>query len=289
MRIRRTFNVELPDIVGQGQKRWWALSAVPIIYKRDRKIVNEQQLINLTDKRTTVGSLFNIRYIPSKHWWFEATTGIEHERVRSRGTSDFTASRTALDDIVLAGGYNFFPIKKSQITLYGLAGFPTTRNVTLLEAQDTLVGTRFFSAGVGSEFSYGFMQSVRRSFTGIFQNRFLHFFSRRWNPILPVNAKIQPGNVIDFLLGLRYRERKNIFETGYNPTLFTNQAVILPTRTITSDSWGRHSFYVSYWHLFTEVPVQRPPIILGAGMLISRAKRFETKIFSIWGNFTIVF
>lgn len=176
-----------------------------------------------------------------------------------------------------------------QVTVWGLAGFPTRRKVTTFEVQDTLVGTRFFSAGIGSEIAYNFINSLKRSLAIIFQNRLIHFFTRSWFPILPENAHIKPGNVWDLLLSMQYRERKNLFEVGYNPTFFTNQAIILERRQIDAKSFVRHSFYSTYSHLFRKLPLIKTPGIVGSGFSIGRAKRFNTKIFSWWAYISMAF
>lgn len=285
IKIRRVFNTE--ELF--QSKKIWALTAVPIIYKRDRHIIRQETMLDIQEKRFTAGSLFNVRYVPTKSWWFELTTGVEKETVRARGTLNLNDSRAGFDDIIFSGGHNFFPNKYTQFVLYGLAGFPSKRTVSINEAQDTLVGTRFFSAGLGSELSYSFFQSIRSSFTGIFQNRFIHFFSREWFPILPRGARIEPGNLTDLLFSLQYRLRTNIFETGYNPTFFTNQGVLIGMNRTTTPHFIRHSGYLRYSYFIPKSPILCLPLLLGTGFNIGRAKFFDTRIFLCWLNFTAIF
>ncbi|OQA36187.1 MAG: hypothetical protein BWY54_00191 [Candidatus Dependentiae bacterium ADurb.Bin331] len=288
LKIRRAFNYPISPLLKKDKKALWVASAVPIVYKRDRHIVDPAFGIDVVDKRLTSGSLFNVRYIPRPTWWAELSTGFEHEHAQVSGTSIIDASRTGFDDIVFSVGHNFFIKKNTQFVLYALGGVPSRLKVTPNEAQDTLVGTRFFSVGVGSEFSYSFINSLPQSLVVIFQNRFLHFFNRRW-PILPPGSSIQPGNVTDLLFAIDYRHKKNAFEIGYNPTIFSNQAVILPTQTIGTHAFVRQSGFASYSRLFEKLPLLHRPGLIGTGLLVSRAHHLDIKIVSIWVNFTTVF
>jgi hypothetical protein len=288
MRVRRVFAVSEQIDLNKNLKGI-SVTAVPIIYKRDRHIVDERLLVDVCEKRLIGGSLFNIRYTPFRLWWIEATTGILRERVKSTGTASFTDARTGFDDFVLSTGFNLFPHKDIQLVFYTLGGIPTRTKVTLLEKQGTLVGTRFFGLGAGTEFSYAFINSLKRSFLGLIQVRFLHFFNRKFFPILPCDATIQPGNVTDVLLTLQYREKKNVIETGYNATLFTNQAVHLKTETIKDPHILRNSWYLTYTRLSRSVPLLQVPGAIGTGLNIGRAQRFDTKIVSLWIYMAILF
>lgn len=289
IKTRRVFGISLEQIQFKKKLKGVAITAVPIIYSRNRHIVDSRLQVDVCEKRLIGGSLFNFRYAPSKAWWLEATTGIERERVKSKGTATFTNARTGCDDVVLSAGYNAFPHKNIQLVFYALGGIPTKRKVTLLEKQGTLVGTRFFALGAGTEFSYGFINSLKRSFLGLVQVRFLHFFNRRFFPILPCDATIQPGNVTDVLISFQYREKKNVLETGYNATFFTNQAVHLKTGTIKDTNFLRNSMYLTYARLTKEIPGLKIPGAIGAGINIARAKKFDTKIASFWIYMTVVF
>lgn len=287
LKVRRAFNVS--TVLGENHKSLWLFTALPIFYKRDRHVINKLSNADVFDKRYTIGSLFNVRYISEKHWWLEFTTGLERESGKFRGTSNFKTSRTGIDDIVISGGYNFFPSERTQFVLYGLFGFPTRRKVNLNDALDPFVGTRFFGTAVGWEISYAFIKSLKRSCIGIFQNRFLHLFDRKWYPILPCDAKIQPGNATDLLFILQYREKRNIFELGYNPTFFTNQAVKLKTGTVKSDPFVRQSIYFSYSHICKRILSLKRPVLVGAGVNISHAKLFNAKSYTAWLNISTVF
>ena len=287
LKIRRSF--ALHDLLQTDRKLLWLVSAVPVIYSRKRHVISPQTNNNFHDKSLLGGALFNIRCLAPKDWWAELTTGVERQTTKSCGTLNQKASRTGCDDIVLTGGKNFNFKKRGQAVLYGLCGFPTRIKVTPQERFDTLVGTRFFGAGFGGELSYNFLADGNRALTAIFQTRFVHFFSRNWFPILPCNAKIQPGNITDLFLIMRYREKRNFLEVGYNPTFFTQQAALLATGKVPSPNFVRNSFYASATHLFKESYLLHRPGGIGVGCSIGRATIFDTKIASFWINFTLLF
>lgn len=290
LRIRRTFAGlgTFLQHVTKEKKAHWVTSAVPILYARTGHFTNATFGTNVREKRLGGGAIFNARYIPSRAWWAEATTAIQKESVHSRGTANFDASRFGLDDIVLAAGHNAFPSERSQITLYALAGFPTRRRVTAQEAQDRLVGTRFYGLGGGLEGSYNFIDKEKQSLAGIAQLRVLYFFPRSWNAIIP-GGRIQPGFATDILLAIRYRTGLTAVEAGYNPTIFTGQALIAPTVAVRSKPATRHGLLISVMHLCRRVTIANHPVAFGAGILFSRLARFDANSVSPWVNMTIIF
>ena len=287
LRTRRVFS--LAESLEKQVESQWIATAVPIIFTRNRHIVNTNLGVDVCEKRLTGGVLLNVRYIPSKSWWFEVTTGIEREHADLKGTTTVNTSRAGVDDIVVSGGYNIKPSSNSHVVLYGLAGLPTRRKVSKIEELGTFVGTRFFNLGVGAELSYAFLNTLKRSFTGTFQNRFIHAFNRRWFPILPCDAKIQPGNVTDLLFVGQYRERRNIFSLSYNLTFFTNQALLLATGPVKTDTFLRHSVTGTYTHIFRGPSSLKKPIIFGGGLNIARSKKFDSKTFACWLNVSMIF
>src|SRR5579872_1353106 len=230
MRIRRVFRIS--EFLKQEPRSSYIATALPIFYQRKRHIVDDRIALDVCEKTRMGGSLLNFHYRNKHDWWLDLTTGIEYEHARINGSSTVNASRTGCDDLVFAGGVNLFPVRDTQLVFYGIGGIPTRLKVEPQEAQNTLVGTRFFSLGFGSEFSYEWFFELKRALISVVQVRFLHLFNRSWTPILPEGSTIQPGNVTDLLLTMHYREKKDIFELGYNPTFFTNQSVTLPTKKL---------------------------------------------------------
>lgn len=287
MRIRRAFNIA--PILKKDKKSLWALTVLPIIYTRNRKIPVLGSNDSFCEKRTSGGTILDGRWVLSKYWWVEFTTGLEKEHVSTKGATSICDSRFGMDDIVLTGGRNFYWGDHTQFVVYGLAGFPTRTKVTAQEVYDTLVGTRFFSVGVGSELSYAFISSLERSLIGTFQNRFLHFFSRSWTTILGPGGKIQPGNATDILFSLQYREKREIFEAGINPTFFTNQAAIKQCQKISSDPFVRQSIFAQYRHICKKPQNSDVLFVWGAGCNFGWSKKFDTKISSYFINVSAIF
>lgn len=285
LRVRRIFNIE--PVLARLKSRW-VFSAVPIFFARSRDVISITTDLESEEKRRAGGSIFNLRYIHSKHWWAEVTTGIETDHGTFTGADPFKASRTGFDDIVLSSGYRHFWGKKGQVVGYWLVGLPTRRKVTLADRNGPLVGTRFYNIGIGLEGSYSIISELKRSCALIAQGRFIHGFNRSWFPILPKNAEIQPGNGTDLLITVQYRKKRTIFEGGYDVTLFTNQALIFPAQTFSTDTFVRHSLYGRVSYIFPNGIFGKPTII-GGGANGSYAKQFDTRAFTGWVYCSLVF
>lgn len=285
LKVRRVFN--MPEVL-ERMKNKSVFSAVPIFAARDSHIVNERTNVDTCENRKAGGSLFNIRYIPSKHWWGEITTGVIVDSATFNGTDTFHASRTGVDDIVFAGGYRHFIGKKWQFVGYGLMGLPTKRDLNLQDRFGPLVGTRLYNVGFGLEGSYSFINKPERSLAAVVQQRFIHGFTREWSPVLPQGSKLQPGNVTDLLFTLQYRERRTIVEGGYNATFYTNQATIYPTETRDVGSFIRHSVFASVSHIIRD-GLWNKPLVLGLGCNINKTKQFDAKSMTAWLYGAIVF
>ncbi len=286
LKIRRSFS-EFGSFVKLKKKFRYVLTSLPVFYYRKARFLIERTDDDILDKRHGGGSIFNFR-MPSKHWFFEATTAIHKESVVATGTQNFCASRAGFDDIVFAGGYNAFPIKDHQITVYGLAGFPTTRKLVQQDAQRPLVGTRFYGLGGGIEYSYSYINTPKRMLAGIIQGRVIHFFTREAELLLGNEGELQPGQTIDLLLSLRYRHKRTVLETGYNPTFFVNAAVILPNETISARTLIRHGGYISLVHL-TKQKLGTAALAVGGGLVYNRIKELDSHNVIALLNFTVAF
>lgn len=287
LKIRRSFSVH--KFLQTNKKFLWLISAVPVIYQRKSHVVRPERHTDVLVKEFLGGSLFNVRLLAPHNWWAELTMGVERQTSKVCGTQNFKASRTGLDDIVLTAGKNFMIGKKGQIALYGLCGFPTWNRVTPSDDFGILVGTRCYGAGFGAEGSYSFMKSLKRSLSGIIQTRFVHFFNRHWNPILPCTAKIMPGNATDLFMIMQYREKRNIFEVGYNATFFTQLGVETACKKEYAPNLVRNSLYTSYTHVFPKSFLFHRPGTIGVGFNYGRTNIFDTKNYSLWVNMSLLF
>jgi hypothetical protein len=277
MRVRRSFNV--PESLKQLKSRY-LVTALPIYFQRDSQIDNQGDVI-IAEDRKTGGVIGNLRYIPSKRWWAEVSTGVEKDSGSFTGASPFSASRVGLDDVVFTSGYRHFVGKHAQVIGYGLVGLPTRRTVTLEDRFGPLVGTRVYNAGVGGEASYSFANSLKRSTSFIVQGRFIHGFDRRWDPILPADEKIVPGNFSDVLVAFQYREKRTLFQAGYDMTIFNNQGIKRPNETVTIDTFIRNSWYATLAHGTLHGFVDKPTFF-GAGFSVSRTQRFTARTLTAW-------
>lgn len=286
LRVRRIFAIA-PVLQRFTSRKVW--SVVPIYFFRNSTIVPTLvEDITICEQRRVGGSLFNLRYIHSKHWWLEVTTGIETDHGDFTGDDIFRASRTGFDDIVLASGYRHFIGQRGQLVGYSLIGLPTRRTVTLEDRYGPFVGTRLYNIGIGLEGSYGFVSLLRRSLSFIVQGRFIHGFNRSWVPILPKNARIQPGNVSDLLYSVQYRNKRTIVETGYDLTIFSQQAIRFPTETISTPTFVRHGGYLTVSHLIPKALLKKP-VLVGMGGNINHSNRFDTTSIAIWIFGSLIF
>lgn len=177
--------------VGSAQKKNnISLSALPLIYTLDRHIIIPHYLctdtiVDIEEKRRIEGGLLFAHYVTPRLFWGEITIGVEHEKIETCGTKTIQDSVTGLDDIVITIGKNKLLGKDTQLSSYVLAGFPTRRKITVSDSIDPLIGTRTFGIGVGTEVSHCFFDSGVATFNARLQGRFLHFFKRSWDPVLP--------------------------------------------------------------------------------------------------------
>lgn len=293
LKIRRIF-AGLRTLIGKEDEMLCAFSVVPIISSRNRHFLECASNVDICEKRIFVGSLFDFRCAPSENIWFDVTTGFGNERAKAKGTSDNPLlpvypeiSKTAWDDVTLEAGYHLYPTDQVQLDFYGITGFPTHSKITKKDALGTFVGTRFVGLGAGAELAYDFLEQTNRSGILITQVRYLHFFSRNWDPILPCGGRIQPGDLVDILVAIKYRERSEYFEVGYNPTFFLNEAVILPSEgKVRGEEFVRNGGYIRYSHFFLRKP---NPISLGCGFAFNRSPVFNTRVYDGWLSFSIIF
>lgn len=285
LRIRRAFDA--PAQFQNQKKPRILISAVPIIFAR-KSTIDELVGQMVHEKRRVVSALFNARYVPSRHAWLELTTGVGKDTIKTTGTDVLHASRVGLDDIVLSGGYRSFVSDKAQLVGYGLFGFPATGKVCPLDKYGPLMGSRLYSMGCGLELSYSLFNSTMRSCSMIAQARFIHSYNRQFFPILPQDAQLVPGNATDIFWAVQFREKKMIFEAGYDATIFSQQAVLFSTHKAKSNAAVRHSGYVSLSYAIPE-GYGGKPWILGAGLNGSSSKEFNSQTISAWLSCSVIF
>ena len=279
MRIRRAFvTSEVETTNNNNATNNFLTSVVPLIHTRKNDIEVDTIPNSLVhENRRVVGSLLYGQYgSSSRHWWFDAATGIEKDNVKFTEGDPFKASRFGFDDVLLTSGYRYFKGDRTQIIGYGLAGFPTRQKVELTDRYGPLVGSRFYTIGCGGEYSHAFLHSQQRTLLGILQGRFVHGFKRSWHPILPKGDLVIPGNFSDILLVAQYRERRTIIQTGYDLTIYTNQGKQTSKGTTIINPFTFNSGFISISHGKIEGFFDKPTYF-GLGASIARSKKFNAK------------
>lgn len=284
MRVRRSFNIPQNLLT---KKSHYITTALPIVFTRESHIINCLSNTNVFENRKTGGVLLNFRYIPRRYWWLDITTGIERDSGKFCGTQSYKSGRTGFDDFVFTFGHNFLK-DKTQVSPYFLFGLPARKRVNLQDQFGPFVGSRFYNLGAGLEYAYSFINKLKRSASFIMQGRFVHSFNRSWFPILPINARIQPGNFSDLLMLFQLRERRTILEFGYDLTIFSDQAIIYPTNILKTNNFIRNSGYISLNHAILKGLFNKP-LIFGIGINGSKSRKFDAKTFSAWANVSLVF
>ena len=272
MKLQRIFTMN--SSVQKDHKGSKTVTALPILYYRDRHIVEPELFHDIYEKRKAEACMLSARYVAPSLSWIDISTGVIHEKAQSTGTSKLNKKITGLDDIVINAGLTKKYNDSLEVVYYGLAGFPAKRKVTAQEAHDTFTGTRFFSAGAGVECSYTALHNDLQTATFLINTRFIHFFERKWYPILPKNAKIIPGNITDLLCAAFFRHKTNMFEIGYNPTFFTNHGKEIASKKHSSENFHRDTVYLTI--------AKGLKSTIGFGCARAYEKKFSTHTQTYW-------
>lgn len=204
------------------------------------------------EKRLSAALVQSLR-LTHNHTWIEFIAAFGRERVRfdQQGVRG-TQSHFGLDDFLIDIGHNFLIDEKGklQILVHWLTGIPLKWKVTLAEQNDPLVGTRTFATGPVIEWAYDFIRNTEYDVFVGFIGRFLHRFQRSYQPIIPANARFNPGNLIDLLTLIHYRHYGHNLETGYVATLFINQSYRFPDSIQRLPSGRFHSIYIDYFYYY---------------------------------------
>ncbi len=272
MKLQRIFSMNSSN--SKDEKSLKTFTALPILYYKDKHVVDPALFLDIYEKRKAEACMLSARYVAPSLSWIDVSTGIIHEKATSTGTEKLYKKITGLDDIVINAGITRKYGKKCEIVYYGLAGFPAKRKVGIQEDQETFTGTRFFSAGIGTEASYIPLHNDIQTVTFLFNTRFIHFFERKWYPILPKNSKIVPGNITDLLCAAFFRHKNNMIELGYNPTFFTNHGKQVNSKNYYSENFNRNTVYLTL--------AKELRSTWGIGFARSYEKRYSSHAQSYW-------
>lgn len=184
------------------------------------------------------------------HTWIELIAGFGKESVKYNHEGKVgKQSRFGGDDFLIDIGHNFIDASgKKQILVHWLTGIPLHRKVTLADVEQPLLGNRTMATGPVIEFAYDFMRTVKNDlFIGLI-NRFLHWFKRPYEPILPPGAFYKPGNSLDVFFLIHYRYYGHNFEVGYIPTFYFDSSYQFPNQSEQLPSQIYNSVYVDYFY-----------------------------------------
>lgn len=160
------------------------------------------------------------------HSWIEFITAMGKERVKLDQQGVISkGSRFGMDDFLIDIGHNFLDKSgKKQVLIHWLTGIPINGNITAIQVNQPLWGTRTYATGPVIEGIFEFMRNDEYDiFLGLI-SRYLRRFKRRYEPILPANAFFKPGTQLDILALFHYRRYEHNVEFGYVFTRFYNSS-----------------------------------------------------------------
>ena len=206
------------------------------------------------ENRFSAGLVEAVR-LTHNHSWIEfiAAFGKEHVSYNHQGIRG-KKSRFGWDDFLIDIGHNFLDeTGKKQLLVHWLTGIPTTKKISSAEVEGPLWGTRSFATGPVVEVVYEFIRSNAEDlFIGLV-TRFLHRFKHSYEPILPPNAFLNPGNALDVLTLFHYRYYGQNFEMGYVHTLYNNISYKFPDHTEHLPSERYNSIYLDYFYFYEKL------------------------------------
>lgn len=226
------------------------------------------------------GNLFSYIYSPEEYFvrvdWACAQVNADHGLFK----------KTQTDDVLFSGGYSFAPNQRSKCGISGMLGFPTHKDISVLEPQ-----FGYSQIGLGGQVDGSFIFSEEHpehSFRCAF--RALHFFKR---PVYLHGKRylFSRGNLIDLYVAMHITMAQSRIDIGYNPT-FLSGAAITPSlsNAVEKTDYKRNSFFAVYKYKFKIG--SNPSAVLVA---ISYAFDFEPRdfgnkrIITAWASWSVGF
>lgn len=210
--------------------------------------------VDWKEKRLSAGFVETVR-LAYDHSWLELIAGFGKEKVQynHEGTIG-KQSRWGWDDFLIDVGHNFIDESgKKQFLVHWLIGIPLINKVTLAEIEQPLVGTRTFGTGPVLELAYDFVRDKSEDlFVGLLV-RFIHSFKRRYEPILPPDAFLIPGNFMNILALIHYRYYEHNLEAGYVYTTYNNMSYQFPGYRTPLPSQEYKSIYIDYFYFHEDL------------------------------------
>jgi hypothetical protein len=192
----------------------------------------------------SVGNLAS--YTFTKHnFYCRADAAFARVHLKSR---EMNVARTQTDDFLLTCGYSKLLNEKTKATVSVLFGFPTHKD-TIFEGIQ--FGTGHNGFGLQLEGVCRFSQKNNQSILAA--ARYIRFFPASID--YPVNNRSQsfvldPGNLVDLLVGYNYSHKTNVFEFGYNPSFLFSATITPEVADISQLNYIRSNFFAAYKRFF---------------------------------------
>ncbi|MGC2310848.1 MAG: hypothetical protein WA432_04465 [Candidatus Babeliaceae bacterium] len=224
----------------------------------------------------------------TKSFYIRADFAAAHAR-ESNKALDLRFSRTQTDDLLFSGGYSRVLNKRTKMTLSGILGIPTHKD---LSPEGIQFGTGH--VGLGVQLDGSFVYSANQKQILMAATRYIHFFPR--TIVFDINNQnerfdFHVGNLIDLFIANLSNWGRHRLEIGYNPS-FLFGAKIYPAfdEVVQQTNFIRSSFYSSYKYGFL---IYRLPSAVTLGISYGFdhiPKKFGNKyIVTLWASWGLNF
>ncbi len=198
-------------------------------------------------------------------------------------------SRVETDDLLFSAGYGFIIDNRKRVTLSGLFGIPTHKNLSLQEFQ---FGYAHFALGAQLDGAFTYSDNGIHAFMSAV--RFIQFFERKSCvpiDILCESFKFTPGNLTDIFISHRSKWGHHRIEIGYDLSLFLN-AKICPTLedAVARSNYVRSGFFATYKHRFFVHELPSAVTIAFSYAFDQKPLNFGNKrVITTWASWSISF
>lgn len=191
-----------------------------------------------TIKFIFVGEMGTFTYY-AQNYFIRLDAAFANSRIKNNGVT--LSQRTETDDLLFTGGYSHIFNDKVNGTFSALVGLPThgIRRIDI-----AYFGYAHYSIGAQIDLAYNFKNSLDSKIFLI--TRGVHFFKRDESHI-PLLTRLNGGNIFDIFCNYEFRKTSNIFDMGYDATLFSD----FIEANIKVPFYVRNSFYAACTHIFT--------------------------------------
>lgn len=164
-------------------------------------------------------------------------------------TDGVCVCRTQFDDILFSAGYSPGKLEKVRVTLSGLFGIPTHRDVGLTIAQ---IGYAHY--GLGVQLDGLILLSDRHGLDLRCAGRVVHFFPRATSVTVlekEIDVIYNLGNIADIFIDFHVNKKHHAMDVGYDASFLFRASLSVPNIIDTASLNGiRNSFFTAYSYRF---------------------------------------